>query len=283
MRNILPVRVLLRTRHVWAGGGCPFCHSDEETMDLLFCSCPVATQVWHVSIIQHSDCLAVLLNTALCSPSVKDSVHTAAKLWLIWNTRNDAIWKGKLLRIDDLLRQVESFCDLWFSVYSRDVVVTFAAPGASSWSPPPIHRLKCNVDAALFEDGVGFGLIVRSHTGAFVSTHNAPLGCGRDPYLAEAMAVKEALSWMKINGYSDFILESDSLNFYSNYNSNLVDLSYVGLLVKQCRCIANDIGNVFVHRVRRSANQVAHVLARATGSSSVLGSWTSTGLYCSFD
>nr|GLL41875.1 uncharacterized protein LOC109159798 [Ipomoea trifida] len=202
MWNILPVRVLLRNRHVWAGGRYPFCHSDKETIYHLFCSCHATTQVWQGSSVQHSDCLAVLLNTALCSPSLKDSVHIAAKLWLVWNARNDAVWKGKFLRVDDLLRQVESLRDLWVSDYSRDVVVTAVAPGATSWSPLPIHRLKCNVDAALFEDGVGYGLVVRSHTGAFVSAHNARLNCGRDPYLAGAMAVKEALSWMKINDLS---------------------------------------------------------------------------------
>nr|GMD63473.1 uncharacterized protein LOC109159432 [Ipomoea batatas] len=206
MWNILPVRVLLRNRHVWDGR--------------------------QGSSVQHSDCLAMLLNTALCSPSVKDFVHIAAKLWLVWNARNDAVWKGKFLRVDYLLRQVESLLDLWVSDYSRDVVVTAVAPGATSWSPLPIHRLKCNVDTALFEDGVGYGLVVKSHTGAFVSTHNARLDCGRDLYLAGAMAVKEALSWMKINGYSDFILESDSLNFCSSYNSNLVDLSYYTLQEK---------------------------------------------------
>nr|GMD68320.1 uncharacterized protein LOC109192125 [Ipomoea batatas] len=220
MWNILPVRVLLRNRHVWAEG--------------------------QGSSVQHSDCLAVLLNTALCNPSVKDSVHIAAKLWLVWNARNDAVWKGKFLRVDDLLRQVESLRDLWVSDYSRDVVVTAVALGATSWSPLPIHRLKCNVDATLFEDGVGYGLVVRSHTGAFVSAHNARLDCGRDPYLAGAMAVKEALSSMKINGYSDFILESDSLNLCSSYNSNLVNLSYYTLQEKSRFATENRDRNNFV-------------------------------------
>nr|GMD61733.1 uncharacterized protein LOC109192125 [Ipomoea batatas] len=246
MRNILPVRVLLRTRHVWAGG-----HGFAA----------------HLSVG-----LAGLLTTVLGTPPVQVAIHTAAKLWLIWNARNDAVWKGKSLCVDALLRQAEKLRDLWFSAYSRDAAATTVVPGAATWSPPPVHRLKCNVDAALFEDGAGYGLVVRSYTGAFVSAHNARLRFVRDPYLAEALAVKEALSWMRAHGYTDFILESDSLNFCSSYNSNLLDLSYVGLLVKQCRCIASDIGNVSVHHVRRSANQVAHVLARATGSSSVLGS-----------
>nr|GMD72664.1 uncharacterized protein LOC109162712 [Ipomoea batatas] len=144
MWNILPVRVLLRNRHVWAEG--------------------------QGSSVQHSDCLAVLLNTALCNPSVKDSVHIAAKLWLVWNARNDAVWKGKFLRVDDLLRQVESLRYLWVSDYSRDVVVTAVALGATSWSPLPIHRLKCNVDATLFEDGVGYGLVI---TGREASSSSA--------------------------------------------------------------------------------------------------------------
>lgn len=136
------------------------------------------------------------------------------------------------------------------------------------------------MDAALYGDDVGFGLVLRDHTGAFVSAFNARLNCGNDPYLAEAMAIREALSWMKRNGYTNFILETDNLNFCLNFNSCNLDLSYVGLLIKQCRSIANDIGNVSIHHVRRSANHVAHVLARATGSMSVLGSWMSVPPAC---
>nr|GMC53033.1 uncharacterized protein LOC109154171 [Ipomoea batatas] len=177
MRNILPVRTLLRTRRVWAGGGCPFCHFDEETMDHLFCSCPAMSHVWHGSPIQPGDSLLMLLNTALCNPCVKVAVHIAARLWLIWNARNDAVWKGKSMCVEFILRQAESLRDLWISVYSRDAAVAETPHGPTTWSPPPAHHLKCNVDAALFEEGAGYGLVVRSHTGDFVAAHNARLCC----------------------------------------------------------------------------------------------------------
>nr|GMD79784.1 uncharacterized protein LOC109154171 [Ipomoea batatas] len=97
MRYVLPVRETLKARHVWAGGGCPFCSFDMETMDHLFCSCPAVAQVWHDSSILHHDSLVMLVNGCLCSPSVKEAVHVAAKLWLLWAARNDVIWKGARL------------------------------------------------------------------------------------------------------------------------------------------------------------------------------------------
>ncbi|XP_019197734.1 PREDICTED: uncharacterized protein LOC109191563 [Ipomoea nil] len=45
-------------------------------------------------------------------------------------------------------------------------------------------------------------------------------------------------------------------------------------IVKQCLSIASDIGNVVVRHVKRLANRVAHVIARATDSSSDLGVWS---------
>ncbi|XP_031124312.1 uncharacterized protein LOC116027022 [Ipomoea triloba] len=199
MRNILPVREILQTHHVWAGGGCPFCSFHMESMDHLFGSCPMAAQVWHGSNIAVTDNLVMFINKALRRPSVKETVHVVANLWLLWN----------------------------------DTTVVDDNSRVTSWAPPSIHNFKCNVDAAVFEDGAGLGAIVRDHAGKFIAAYSARLGCGRDPYLPEAMAVKEALSWL-----------------------NLPDFSYVGLIVKQCRCIANDIGNVSVHHVRSCVQQL---------------------------
>jgi len=280
MRNILPVREHLKARHVWAGGGCPFCPAEEETMDHLFCSCLALVQVWHGLSFAHDVSTVLLLTNALCNSTLKEAALAVAKLWMIWAARNEVVWKGNLLRVDVLLSKATWLCNSWLSTYCRDVAVGDSSSSLTSWTPPTSHQLKCNVDAAIFYDGAGFGVVVRDHTGRFVAAHCARLGCGRDPYLAEAMAVREALSWLMANSFSNFILESDSLNFCFSFNYVSLDLSYVGLIVKQCRNIAHGIGNVSVHHVRRSANRVAHALARATGSSSVLGSWMSVPPAC---
>ncbi|XP_031090962.1 uncharacterized protein LOC115995954 [Ipomoea triloba] len=119
----------------------------------------------------------------------------------------------------------------------------------------------------------GFGAVIRDHLGTFVAAKSDTIGCVRDPLLAEAMAIKEALAWVKELGHNNLIIETDCLNFCLAFHSRTLDFSYVGSIIKQCRIIARDIGNLSVRHVKRSVNHVAHVLAKATGSLSVRGSW----------
>ncbi|XP_019189844.1 PREDICTED: protein FAR1-RELATED SEQUENCE 4-like [Ipomoea nil] len=82
----------------------------------------------------------------------------------------------------------------------------------SSWAPPPARVLKCNVDAAIHADRATFG----------------QFRCNDDLFLAEAMAVKEALSWIKSRPVNSYIVEIDCLNFCTSYNSIRQDCSHVG-------------------------------------------------------
>nr|GLL23236.1 uncharacterized protein LOC109176732 [Ipomoea trifida] len=113
---------------------------------------------WQDSSISHNDGLIQLVNGCLCSPTVKETIYVAAKLWLIWSVRNDVIWKGKALSIANLLNHAARLCDLWFSVYSRGDNSAGGNSNEAVWIPPPPGRIKCNVDAALYGDDVGFGL-----------------------------------------------------------------------------------------------------------------------------
>nr|GMC60869.1 uncharacterized protein LOC109158014 [Ipomoea batatas] len=173
----------------WKGGGCPFCSFDMESMDHLFCSCPEVAQVWHGSNIMLTGSLVLLINNMLCSSSVKETMHVVAKLWLIWKARNDVIWKGKTFCAVDLLQQALWLHDSWFSAYSRNTDLLADNSGSTSWTPPPTHILKCNVDAAVFEDGAGFGVVVRDHTGKFISAYSARLGKRREPFYARYVLI----------------------------------------------------------------------------------------------
>ncbi|XP_031111871.1 uncharacterized protein LOC116015844 [Ipomoea triloba] len=285
MRHILPVREVLKSKGVSFGGGCPLCSSQYETISHILCECTVARQLWCCDDVLHGLSFVDFVESTLRDTDVELGVLMAVKFWVLWKVRNDAVWNSKQWQLADMRRYMGSLLSAW-----QEAWPTISSTGQAQlvrnndWKPPPLGFLKCNVDAAIHSAGATFGAVLRNHEGLFVAALSGQLHCSQDPYLAEALAVKEALSWIKSRPKRRFFkerrfyMESDCLNFCSSFNSVRQDFSIVGLVTKQCRSIACDIGNVLVRHVNRSANQVAHMLARATGSSFVLRVWESARL-----
>ncbi|XP_031127667.1 uncharacterized protein LOC116029767 [Ipomoea triloba] len=274
--DILPVLEILRSKGVAIGGGCPFCAHATESISHILCECPLAAELWGVSDILQGRSFVHFVEAVLHATDGTQVLLMAARFWTTWKARNDKIWNGRLWSVDSLKRQVDALVAAWKQYYhTPSVGLQRSTQSLDFWMPPPSGKYKCNVDAALFATGVAFGAVVRDSNGKFVAACGGSLLCVSDPFVAEAMAIKEALTWIKDRGMTHVILETDCLNFCNSFNSILLDLSYVGLIIKQCKLIARDIGDIVVHHVRRSANQVAHVLARAAGSFPVLSVWDS--------
>ncbi|XP_019190727.1 PREDICTED: uncharacterized protein LOC109185201 [Ipomoea nil] len=226
MRNALPVRENLRRKHVFAGGGCLFCASDVESAVHLFCECPLAIQVWGHAITSNGRSLSAFVEEVFDLHDLSKEWHMLARFWTLWKVRNRGVNESSRARalVD------ENLVALWSETYSTTAHVDqLAASSTSTWLPPPFGRFKCNVDASLLGDRLGFGAIIRDHSGDFIAAYGGLLHCARDPYVAESMAVKEALAWLKERNVSHITIESDCLNFCKNYNSVSLDLSYVGL------------------------------------------------------
>ncbi|RAL47248.1 hypothetical protein DM860_013213 [Cuscuta australis] len=70
---------------------------------------------------------------------------------------------------------------------------------------------RCFVDAAIFPSSglVSFGSVILNGVGSFHAIVNGWIQCVCEPVLAEAMACREALSWVKENGIRDVELLSD--------------------------------------------------------------------------
>ncbi|XP_031131672.1 uncharacterized protein LOC116033057 [Ipomoea triloba] len=280
VRNILPVRDVLQSKRVWIGGGCPFCPFDTETVTHLLCDCSIARQVWGCNDVLLGRSFVEFVESTLRQACVEDSVNMVARFLVIWLVRNDLIWHGKVWTLEAMHNYINALLVTWRDLQATPPTTQHMDANPVTWSPPPLGMISCNVDAVLHEGTVTYGAILRDHQGVFVAAHSGQLMCGKDPYLAEAMAVKEALAWIKSRSGVGYLVESDCLNFFNSYNSGRQDYSHVGLVIQQCRIIACDIGNTVVRHVRRSANHVAHVLARAAGSSSVLGEWVSSPPDC---
>ncbi|XP_019179600.1 PREDICTED: uncharacterized protein LOC109174819 [Ipomoea nil] len=210
------------------------------------------------------------------------ALNIAACLWVIWLARNERVWNDTVWPLSKLRNDAKDLVTLWTEVYVKPSSrnsrhLTHPAQFSTGRSEFVLH---CNVDAAMAENVVGYGAVIRDYAGQFVAACSANLSCEPIPYLAESLAVREMLLWLKSRSIQEVLIESDCQSFCTSFNSQLLDLSYVGLIVKQCQSIARDMGNVRVRHVRRSGNHVAHALARATVSLSVLGVWNDHPPHC---
>ena len=127
--------------------------------------------------------------------------------------------------------------------------------------------LKCNVDAGIFrsEGRVSFGGVIRDSGGGFIAVKCQSFPGSFHPHEAKALAVREALSWIKHLQLSKIIIEIDCLNVYSALISQSASPNGFGLIIADCRVIAQLIGKVRFSFVRRSVNAAAHSVARVEG------------------
>ncbi|XP_019198266.1 PREDICTED: uncharacterized protein LOC109192125 [Ipomoea nil] len=280
VRGVLPVKENLKMKQIWIGGGCAICEDSAETIEHLMCECRVARRLWGAVDILQGQSIPVFMHNILESGNTDQAMRLAAIFWAVWTACNDKVWRNMACNIDAMQIQVMTLQQVWKNAFMKYRQGESTRIPTVNWNAPPANHVKCNVDAAIFMDGVGYGAVLRGCDGRFVAARAGRIECDKDPLMAEAIAVKEALTWLKDLGQNNLIIESDCLNFCTAFNSRLVDFSYVGTVAKQCHLIARDIGNVSVRHIKRSANRVAHVLARATGSSAVSGSWSLTPPAC---
>lgn len=135
--------------------------------------------------------------------------------------------------------------------------------------------MSCNVDAAVFtsEGRCSFGCVLRNDQGVFVAGFGGSYAGVVNPKHAEALAFKEALSWLKRKRLNHVHIELDSLAVCQAFGSKMLDSSYFGSIIDDCRSIVKDLGSCSVYFIRRSANSVAHALAREAGSLSDRKEW----------
>lgn len=138
--------------------------------------------------------------------------------WPLWRSRSDLIWNQKTMTVYRTVAVAMQYLTQWSVTQNR----TFLYPlqpqvegeyGATVWVKPKQNLVKVLVDAAVFEDRgeVGFGFVARNSDGELIEARAVVHPHLVAPVVAEAMAFKEALSWMYTRGWHDAIIESDCL------------------------------------------------------------------------
>ncbi|KAL8131372.1 hypothetical protein AgCh_007343 [Apium graveolens] len=140
--------------------------------------------------------------------------------------------------------------------------------GKELWVAPQIEYMKISADATIFSkyNASGLALIARDDHGDLVQARTRYLPGMVSSIMAEVLAIKEALSWIKSNGWSKVVVESDCLTAIQAIRSKTPMVSPLGQVVQSCRNMLVESNTVSLFFVKRSANMAAHELARLSCS-----------------
>ncbi|KAL8122999.1 hypothetical protein AgCh_011101 [Apium graveolens] len=125
----------------------------------------------------------------------------------------------------------------------------------------------------------GIGNVIRDEHGQFIRARNHKLQALYSPREDEALGLKEALSWVKELGYKRCVFETDAKELVEACRSARGN-TYFHLIVLDCIDLLKHYDEVLVDYVPRSANVVAHELARAIYSMSGVHEWVDTPPDC---
>uniref|UniRef100_A0A803NFH1 Reverse transcriptase domain-containing protein n=1 Tax=Cannabis sativa TaxID=3483 RepID=A0A803NFH1_CANSA len=261
--DCLPTTVQLRSKHVEVSTLCPVCSSAEETIFHALVECPTAAICWErtgIGTVLHQNFNFLVWCMEAFQQVDKSGKETVvAVCWALWNARNDKVWQGKSVGADGIVSSAKNFLNHWQNAQKTVIETTFSGliPGdaAEHWFAPIDGRVKVNVDAALFSNPhhVGIGLVARDSRGFLIEGCTKTFQGNFPPATAEAMGIREALSWIKTRQWTNVDIESDCLTVIQALRSPIEMISMFGQIVKASKDMLKDSNNVFIYFVRRSS------------------------------
>ena len=137
-------------------------------------------------------------------------------------------------------------------------------PAQQTWQPPQGSIFKLNFDGACFDDcaASSHGAVIRNEKGEVMAAIAVRGGAMRDSEKVEVMACRKALEFAINAGFTEIILEGDNAMVMKVISQVQQDLSRLGLIYEDIWCLAAGFRTITYNCVRRSANSVAHALAR---------------------
>jgi ribonuclease HI len=237
--------------------------------------CPVAREIWSEVKKGYDVHLnrrgftspKTWLAEFLANNGATQATVLAVTFWHIWDARNKLREEGGSINPLSIALKIKAYVELILTHLYRPIPAHRCETSRTiSWSPPPDGMLQLNVDAALFSSSgrMGAGVVARDDMGEFVACigNSSPdVVC---PELAEAMAIRLALSWARGEGLDNFIIASDCLSVVQRINSKDRDRSACGAVIADIKKLALNFSVCSFQHVNRVRNYVAHKLARAS-------------------
>ncbi|XP_019170430.1 PREDICTED: uncharacterized protein LOC109165997 [Ipomoea nil] len=243
-KDVLPTREALARKRVACMVICHMCGTVDETNAHMFRDC------YHVRVLWGAAGLPVLTHDhgSIVQWFFEQIAHLKDDLlpkfvmicWAVWKSRNATVWSGVQFNAAVVLREAVTYWENWRAVQVDSGGVRSGSAGRETWARPGTGRIKLNCDAALdaSRNVMGLGWVLRDDGGGFLA--------------AKSMQV-DSIRWLR-------------------QRSCACGRLCLGFVVREWE-VASLINGVNFAFVKRSANLVAHALARGAVSVTGPGEW----------
>lgn len=238
----LPLGQNLRIRNI-SDGICRICLQELETDRHCFFECPWVREVWNktrrglVWARQQASSFLDLCAQILTADD-SDAALFVVTLWIIWKTRNAALFEEKSISISQVVKDSSTLLESYIEAQSQLEGSSSPTHQPGKWRAPDFPMIKVNVDAAWRSTSGGAGAVVRNHTGAILHTAAAPISCATSAEQAELLAILFGMQEAGILGFTSISIESDSLLAFQRLTSDEEDLSNLGITVLDIKLLA---------------------------------------------
>ena len=190
-------------------------------------------------------------------------MNYSVQAWLLWNQRNPVTHGGGIQEPSRLVRRAVKLLEE-FEEAQQLLGVQTTVTKSATWTTPPENCYKLNFDAAIFKDinASGFSVVIRNERGEVMAALAAKGPPVHDSEEAEVLACRTALEFAVDAGFAGLILEGDNVTVVRNLEALRGILSCLGHLYGDVQCLRSGLHAVSVSCVGRSANLVAHSLAK---------------------
>lgn len=243
------------------------------------CACQPHTHT-HI-YVDGAEALHVWILQWLAKASGEEKVIVFRAWYEMWMARNGARDSNRIECPTTICDRVIRLMEEWKSIHEGN----HNHPGPvqiEKWRRPEEGWVKANADGALAKQlrTGGGGAVLRDNNGKFIagSCHFFP--STHDADVAELKACRRALVLAKEVQVQKVILETDSQVSVRKIMNTQKDLSANGQLVEEIKDLLHSFREFRVAWVRRSANKVAHILAREGCIKSLCKTWLHVSPEC---
>jgi ribonuclease HI len=110
---------------------------------------------------------------------------------------------------------------------------------------------------------MGLGIVIQNHIGQCVAACSELHEEVMTPEVAEALALRRALSLAGDEGFSKIMIVSDCLSLVQRVLAPSMDRSSVGVVVHDIKALAQDFEAFSLSHVYHQFNESTHILARS--------------------